>query len=369
MKIAILNQHPSDTLGGSEIQCDIIARELSALGHEVLYVAIEGRRVEYDAPYRVVPIQAPGFLELRRILKAFPADVVYWRYNKIRLLRCALASRISGARFVYSISHISDTLPWVRSGTRPFERFCRARGKTLRARIRALHLLADPLISAMNYLAIPTLANGAVSLNPEFTDAVPVSPRETILNSMPTETRAFAWKRPFVLWVASIKPKKKPELFLELAKHLEYLDVDFLMVGEIQDGAYAYIADGKPEHTPSNFFYLGKKSPLEVNGMLEESLLLVHTCSPEGFGNNFIQAWLQGKPTVSLHFDPDGMIERNRLGYHSKNFSAFVENVRDLVENPDLRAEIGARAKIFAQENFSSKKNAGKLARFIERLT
>jgi len=42
MRIAIINQHPDFTLGGSEIQCDLFAQELAARGHEVYYLAING---------------------------------------------------------------------------------------------------------------------------------------------------------------------------------------------------------------------------------------------------------------------------------------------------------------------------------------
>ena len=56
MKVAIINQHPQDFLGGSEIQCDIIVRKLQEFGHHVVYLACKGNR-EYDCPYPVKPVK------------------------------------------------------------------------------------------------------------------------------------------------------------------------------------------------------------------------------------------------------------------------------------------------------------------------
>jgi hypothetical protein len=45
MKILIINQHISDALGGSEMQCDLIAHGLTNLGHQVIYGFITGMGV------------------------------------------------------------------------------------------------------------------------------------------------------------------------------------------------------------------------------------------------------------------------------------------------------------------------------------
>jgi len=110
---------------------------------------------------------------------------------------------------------------------------------------------------------------------------------------------------------------------------------------------------------------LGPKSPGEVNGILRRSLFLVHTCAPEGFGNNFIQAWLQGKPTVSLYFDPEGIIAREGLGYVSGTFPKLVQDVARLVENQAECKIMGHKARQFAVERFSPEANTRKLEQYL----
>ena len=92
----------------------------------------------------------------------------------------------------------------------------------------------------------------------------------------------------------------------------------------------------------------------------------MNTCLTEGFGNNFIQAWLQGKPVVSYEFDPGGLIESEKLGFVSnQNINQFIVNVKKLIENPTLNKEIGERASKYAHKNFQSDKNVRKLEFFL----
>ena len=95
-----------------------------------------------------------------------------------------------------------------------------------------------------------------------------------------------------------------------------------------------------------------------MNGILQRCLFLAHTCSPEGLPNIFLQAWMQGKPTLSLFYDPDRMIQKNQLGSLSGNFEQFVQDARNLLENQTLREEMGHRAKLFAEAHFNLSRNA-----------
>lgn len=366
MRIAVINQHPLDALGGSEIQCDLIAQELTKLGHKVTYFAVSAKKTSYPVSYPVEPLPRFGLFALFRALRRHRIEVVYWRHNKKGLFKAALAAKLAGAKFIYALSSISDSRPWVNFGSRPLERFLAAwkaagRGQIFRPSL--LMLTLDPLYSAANFLAVPLLANGVTSLSSDLIHHVPVTRKTVLRNSMSISALPFRWQRPFVIWVANIKPKKNPEAFVALAESLRELPVDFLMVGKIQDSRYAYLTDAS--RIPSNLFYLGPKSPEEVNGIIRESQLLVHTCNPEGFGNNFIQAWLQGKPTVSLYFDPDRLISSQGIGFHSRTPENFVSQVSLLLCDANLRGAMGDKAQRFAKENFTPEANIPKLEAFL----
>ena len=88
----------------------------------------------------------------------------------------------------------------------------------------------------------------------------------------------------------------------------------------------------------------------EVNGIINNSLFLIHTCEPEGFPNVFLQAWGLGKPTVSLFYDPDDMIKNNLLGYHAKSFDNLIHLTRNLIADKELRDKMGNNARNFSQK-------------------
>lgn len=84
-RIAIINQHVTDTLGGSEIQCDIIAHGLWERGHLISYLAIDGRTEgDYKTPYQVVPVARNADRIAEKVLE-LGSDIVYCALINIAL--------------------------------------------------------------------------------------------------------------------------------------------------------------------------------------------------------------------------------------------------------------------------------------------
>jgi glycosyltransferase involved in cell wall biosynthesis len=366
VKVVIVNQHLHDVVGGSELQCDIIASHLTKFGHEVVYLAVNGKSTVYNTSYTVIPIENTNPRQIYQILDKLRPSVVYWRYNKKGLLLAAVAARLIGSKFIFSMSHINDARLFVYSGQTIFagnsskragQRYWRSVFKDL------VHL--RPFRSFFNYMAVPLLVDGVVSNNADYLRKITHQEKKAIPNSMPMPLAAleFDWPRPYVIWVANIKASKNPQMYLELAKSLSATTVDFLMVGKIQDPTYEYLLAANQE--VPNFHFLGPQSPAFVNGVLEKSLFLVHTCNPEGFSNIFIQAWLQAKPTVTLYFDPEGIIEREQIGYLSGTFAQLVEQTHFLIENEAERVAMGQRAQQFAREQFDAETNVRCLETFL----
>ena len=310
MKILLVNQHPQDEIGGSEIQCDLIAQALTSLGHEVLYGVVNPGKKEYDCSYQTTGIENPFVVSYYKIIKKYHPDIIYWRFHKNHLFTVSLIAKFLGIPFVFAISSRYDIKPWIWKKPRSHPTH-----GTIHKVIQSIRYLVSFWRSTRtlwNYLGF-LLVDACTSLNPDLLHRLPVKRQVHISNSMNKEYIPFTWPRPYVVWVANLKSSKNPERFIELSILLQDMDVDFVMVGKIQDPRYEFISKTEAD-LPKNLFYLGPKSPEQVNGIVRSSLLLVHTCSTEeGFGNSFIQAWLQGKPTVSLYFDPNTIITENSL--------------------------------------------------------
>lgn len=363
MKILIMNQHLGDYIGGSELQCDLIARYLIKYGHEVIYGAINSKGSSYKAGYKVIPIKKLSFFSLRKIFRYVKPDLVYWRYSKNYLLAAGVLCNYYNIKLVFSISSIPDTMKWViiklpdikKQGIR----------RRLRSFVRLIKVLFSNRINYMGYHFV----GGVVSVRKGLLQNLPSGGKKfiktCIYNSMERNpTEEFHWNKPYVIWVANVKKNKNPEFYIEAAKKFIDKKVDFIMVGKIQDSSYSFLND--KDNLPKKFFYLGAKQLEEVNSIIKNSLFLISTCDPEGFSNNLIQAWMLGKPTVTLFFDPDGLIEKYKIGYFSKTFNNMCTDINTLIENKEIRLEMGKQAKKLASDLFNPGKNIRKYLKFFE---
>ena len=171
-----------------------------------------------------------------------------------------------------------------------------------------------------------------------------------------------------VVWVANLKPLKRPELYLDLAQELGSLaGVRFTLVGRGNDGRWCRNLMRRMRETES-LEYLGECSHEEVNKLLDRADILVNTSEVEGFPNTFIQAWMREVPVVSLDIDPDNVLSRHDIGIHSSNYRQMVEDTRRLILDQELRREMGRSAKSYALANHSQS-NAARIIEILEGLS
>ena len=102
-----------------------------------------------------------------------------------------------------------------------------------------------------------------------------------------------------------------------------------------------------------NLRHVGVLSQEDVNDTLCGSSLLVNTSHYEGFSNTFIQAWMRGIPVVSLNVNPDGLLDGQGIGLVCGTEEALYQNVKRLLDNPQLVRTMGERSRAFAIKEFS----------------
>jgi glycosyltransferase involved in cell wall biosynthesis len=347
MRFLIVNRHREDVVGGSEIQCDQIARELQARGHALTYAVMEARRARYSAPYPCAPLTRRA--DLCAVLRDSRAELVYWRFNRRGLWSAVRAAHRAGAVFLYALSHDDDTrlLPGRTALGSP--------GSAWRSLVAGLNALGKYRVDGF----VAQHDGQARGLSPHKT--------RVIHNSAFAERAEFDWPRPFVAWVANVKARKRPERFVELARALADEPLDFLAAGALQDRRFEWLTDRA--RVPANFHYLGARPPEEVNGLLARARCLVLTCEPEGFPNVLLQAWRLGKPTLSLAYDPDGLIVAHDLGRVAASVPELAEALRALLGDPAELSAIAGRAQRLVREQFSLTANVSALEDFArERL-
>lgn len=151
-----------------------------------------------------------------------------------------------------------------------------------------------------------------------------------------------------------LKGKKRPRLFLELAKR--FPNEKFVMVG------------GKFEKCKEDYEsveVMAKQIPnLEFKGFLQfketeeefsKAKLFVNTSEYEGFPNTFLQAWSRGIPIISF-IDLDGMIQDFSLGIVVNNMEEMIQKVDDILCKKKKFSPEGI--KQYFEENFIIERSA-----------
>ena len=357
MRIAVVNQHVHDAVGGSELQCDLVARALLARGHEVRYLAVDAGAGARDAaasatPYPIVRVAR----DPRAIVAACVesrADVVYWRFNRPLLAAVLSGLGREGIPLVLAVAHIDDVSRWP---VRPWPSM-RPRGLLSEARAR-LH-------ERSGWSSLTTLA-AVASQREDFLGRIPVDRQRVVRNLVPEAIEPFAWPRPYVAWVGSIQRRKRPDLLPAIAEAIRPSGVDLVVAGQVRDPRYAGLLSGPT--CPTNLHHLGEVAPPVATGLIAGARALVMTAHEEGFANVLIQAWWHGTPTVAFEHDPDRLIVRHGLGAVADGDPALLHQrlVGLLEEPPGTAAARRAEVRRFARAEFDPERTLDALESLLD---
>lgn len=158
-----------------------------------------------------------------------------------------------------------------------------------------------------------------------------------------------------VAWVANIKPIKRPELFVQLARRFQNDSrVRFTMIGtpgakDVMELIYETVQN------QSNFEYLGYIPNEQVNSILEDSHILVNTSPFEGFSNVFVQAWFRGCAVASLNANPDNLITKHSIGFCADgSLERLINFINNFIGDKQLQFNLSSNALKFANQYLSA---------------
>jgi len=153
-----------------------------------------------------------------------------------------------------------------------------------------------------------------------------------------------------VLWTANLRPVKRPEIVLELAKRLPH--VRFTMAGGRLPGDEAFFeAIMRRARMLPNVECLGAVAYNDVGRLFSRAKVFLNTSSIEGFPNTFLQAWIRGVPVVTF-FDPDQLVRRRGLGMTAQTIDEMALMLDALLHDDVRRHGLGERARAFAVAEF-----------------
>ncbi len=355
MKVMIINAHLSKVMGGSEVACHISAKAFLSQGHDVIYGAVKGYDTSVSWPYPIVEVTKSEQKNLVPFLKKHQVDVLYWNYNKKLIWPNFKNIRAAGIPIFFSINHVNDLQYYPKK--KPYKNPWTILKHNIKKIPKAYH-----------FFQARKQINGYVAINKEHMNLIPERFNKTFIpfGVFDEVAESAPAPRPYIIWVASIKRVKNPELFLKLAKALEHLDVDFYLIGKAQEEHYTGWGE-QADAEQENFKFLGGQEMKKTNGFIKNSRMFISTCDPEGFPMVFLQSWVFGRPVVSMNYDPSGVIERENLGYCSNgDFDKFVSQVESLVKDQETYDEISASCKRYIDENHNVSRNVGRLLDYFK---
>lgn len=360
-KICLLVGYYPINRGGAEYQAYLLAQRLREQ-HDVFYISPGQAREEciIDSGMKIYTLCSPRLLCFRdiwflleskilRILRRERPDIVYQRVGYSATGIAAKYCRESPCQLVWHIAHERDVALRRR---RPIRRilFDRIENKYREFGIRH----ANIIIGQAAYQDRLLHRNYGRTCDLVVGNWLPLPSRPTVKNGPVT-----------MVWIANLKPHKQPDAFIRLANRMRHChDARFIMIGRPASGRYQKKLEKSMEGLP-NLAYLGERSIDEVNEVLAGAHVFVNTSVSEGFPNTFVQAWLHQVPVVSLHVDPDDLLKRHGLGYHSVTFDDLVRDTKRLLDDTGLRDSMGKRGWEYALRYHSIEPNVAKLTSLL----
>lgn len=158
-----------------------------------------------------------------------------------------------------------------------------------------------------------------------------------------------------VVWVAVIRPAKRPDLLIEIARRLPM--IRFIVCGSPSLGHWETrtIERIMTQLTSlPNVDYRGHVAPTQSLKTIGEASLLLSTSDGEGFPSVFLEAWAAGTPVVSVQIDPDQKIRKGDLGKVTDTVDGAVEAISSFMALPARLRAMGMKARHHVEERHSS---------------
>jgi glycosyltransferase involved in cell wall biosynthesis len=290
----LANLRKVELVGGAEVQQAILARLFRADGHRVsLLTADYGQPAKTECDgievYRLPNVGQRGIKGLRFVyphmtdvvkgLRAIDPEILYMRAASGLVAGAAWYARHHAKKFVYACASDAELYrkaPWPRNKRDAF---------AFRWGLRHADGILVQNASQQRLLKENFGKDGCLLPNVYFEAAA-----------------GRGTSNGHVLWVGTVKPVKRPELFLELAR--QFPERQFAMVGGPEPdavGATCYYEHIKQAaRKAANVEFVGYVPFADVGHYFDKACIFINTSTTEGFPNTFLQAWLRGVPSLSF---------------------------------------------------------------------
>ncbi len=341
-----LSQKNTGTAGGAELHQVLLAKELAKKGFDISFIVDDYGQENMEVQNGIKIFKSPinrytkvTDFPLRvnhfwRVLGRVGADIYYQRAATAETGIIAFFCAMKKKKFVYGMSSDIEVDGTFDERAKFYERILYNFGVKRAERVIVQSEYQHDLLEKKFNLDSTIIKNPCPA--DEYLEKKKLDP-------------------PVVLWVGTIKPEwKQPDLFLELARSIP--DAKFRMVGGSGSDRRFYDEIKKEAEEIPNLEFTGFVSYPEINNYFNSASVLVNTSTVEGFSNTFLQAWAGYTPVVSLSADPDEIICKYKLGFHSRTFNQMIDDVKTLLKDEKLRVKMGQNGRKYVEREHNISK-------------
>ena len=288
--------------GGAESQVMMMARALADKGYKVSIITeldksnpiiqkwgVHWHHVAFDYLGGSKKQLPENWFQLCSKIQSLRPDIIHIKHPRHLLMPLGILARTIGAKLFFHAAIDKDFDQESLKNEPPLARWLYDSGLKLTTGIIAQTKFQEAQINRLKKYRVDVVSNIFESPNAK------------------TSTADFH-KREFFLWVGSNSERKRPQIFIELAKQLPSLE--FLMVYAQGDGT----GNINQDHIPLNLKLVSQLPRHQLFDYYGRSHALISTSRLEGFPNVFLESWSMGTPVLSVDVDPDDVIKNHQLG-------------------------------------------------------
>lgn len=350
----------TEVVGGAEVQQSILARMLARAGYRVSMICLDygqAERVKIDGievlrtykPDAGIPVLRflhPRITAMWRAMRAVDADVYYQRSPAALTAVMAAFCRRHGKRSIYGAASDSDFVP----------------GQQL-LRFRRDRWLFERALAQVDAIIVQNETQQRDCRNNYHRRSI------VIPSSYEAPADSTAAGGDCVLWVATLRPDKRPDILLELARRLPHRR--FVMIGgparsDVGGESYYQAIARAAAHLP-NLEMLGFQPLAKTEPWFDRARVFVSTSTLEGMPNVFLQAWSRGVPTIAF-LDVGARLQGKPVYPIVKDAAEAAAEIERLFGNDIEHAHASARCREYFAATHSGHESLSRYRRALDEL-
>ena len=334
-----------EIVGGAEVQLSVLARALAGAGYRVSMICLDfgqpqrsvvdgvavHRAYAHDAGIPGLRFLHPRITGMWRLMHAIDADVYYQRCSGMLTAVVAAFCRRYGKRAIFAGASDLDFMPGRQQIRYARDRWLFEWGLR-RVDAIVVQNSMQQLSCRIHYGRDSTLIPNAYELPPG----------------------ACPGGGDTVLWVANVRPYKRPEVLLDLARRLPHRR--FVLIGgagghDTAPGGYFEAVRREAQALP-NVEFTGFLPLARVEAYFDRARVVVNTSLNEGMPNTFLQAWSRGVPTLAF-VDPGTQLDGEPVHLQAATVGEMASGIERLFADPLLHARASARCRQYFERTHS----------------